>query len=224
VTLTCLIVDYGGVLTTPISSTMQSWADSEGLSAESIGEVVRAWVRRSHEGHVGDDPIRGLETGMLDPVAFEELLAADLRSTHGVAVRAEGLLSRMFAGFAHEELVNAAVVHARAAGIRTGLLSNSWGNTYDRGMWDLQFDEVVISGEVGLRKPDPAIYELTCERLGVSAPQCVFVDDLRPNVTAAVGLGMVGVHHTDPEQTVAELEVLFARPLRAGQETAATHG
>ena len=67
----------------------------------------------------------------------------------------------------------------------------------------------MISGEVGLRKPDPAIYALAAQRLGLSPEQIVFVDDLCPNVRAAAAAGMVGVQHVDLETTVSELEILF---------------
>jgi putative hydrolase of the HAD superfamily len=71
------------------------------------------------------------------------------------------------------------------------------------------FDAVVISGEVGMRKPEPAIYRRAAEELGVAADECVFVDDLGPNVKGAVGVGMVGVKFVDAEQAIGELEVLF---------------
>jgi epoxide hydrolase-like predicted phosphatase len=106
------------------------------------------------------------------------------------------------------------VRRAHASGLRTGLLSNSWGNDYPRDGWDELFDAVVISGEVGLRKPDPEIYALAAERLGVPAEETVFVDDLSTNVRAAAAAGMVGVHHTDPDRTISELEILFGRRLR----------
>jgi putative hydrolase of the HAD superfamily len=73
---------------------------------------------------------------------------------------------------------------------------------------------VVISGEVGLRKPQPEIYRLAADRLGHRTDECVFVDDLAPNVRGAAAAGMVGVHHRDVEATVAELEALFGLPLR----------
>ena len=109
---------------------------------------------------------------------------------------------------------------ARAAGIRTGLLSNSWGLDYERDGWDALFDAVVISGEVGLRKPDPAIYALAAERLDLPPEQIVFVDDLRPNVRAAAATGMVGVQHVDLETTVSELEILFDTSLRWARKMA----
>lgn len=102
---------------------------------------------------------------------------------------------------------------ARAAGLRTALLSNADGvwELPDRAEFDTEalFDTVVISGAVGLRKPDPRIFTLTAERLGISAGECVFVDDLAVNVRGAVAAGMIGVHHTSVEATLLELTALF---------------
>jgi epoxide hydrolase-like predicted phosphatase len=105
------------------------------------------------------------------------------------------------------------VRRAREQGIATALLSNSWGNDYPRDMWTDMFDVVVISGEVGMRKPEPRIYQLVCDRLGLQPQQCVFVDDMHYNVDAAVRLGWVGVHHRSYAETAAELEAIFGLPL-----------
>ncbi len=124
------------------------------------------------------------------------------------------MLSRMFAGFPPEASMVDIVRAARTAGVRTGLLSNSWGLDYPREGWDTLFDTVVISGEVGLRKPDPAIYRPAAERLGLPPDQVVFVDDLAPNVRAAAAVGMVGVHHTDVGTTAGELGAVLGVSLR----------
>ncbi len=71
------------------------------------------------------------------------------------------------------------------------------------------FDVMVISGEVGLRKPDPAIFELTTDRLGVAAGECVFVDDHPGHLQSAAQAGMTTVLHRDPARTIAELEGLL---------------
>jgi epoxide hydrolase-like predicted phosphatase len=104
---------------------------------------------------------------------------------------------------------------AKAAGLSTALLSNSWGLDYPREQWDELFDVVVISGEVGMRKPEARIYQLAAERLGVAPEACVFVDDLAPNIRGAQAVGMVGVHHVTPQQTIEELEALLGITLRA---------
>jgi HAD superfamily hydrolase (TIGR01509 family) len=94
-------------------------------------------------------------------------------------------------------------------------LSTSWGNTYPREGWDEMFHTIVISGEVGMRKPDREIFEHTLDLLGVDAGEAVFVDDLPANVHAAVELGLIGVHHTSYDATAAELEAIFGIPLRS---------
>jgi putative hydrolase of the HAD superfamily len=128
-------------------------------------------------------------------------------------VQTQGLLQRMFESFETAHAMNALVARAKRHGIRTALLSNSWGNRYPRDGWDEMFDVVVISGEVGMRKPERGIFELTVSRLGVAAGSCVFVDDLEVNVAAATEMGMTGVLHRGYEQTAARLEELFGLQL-----------
>jgi HAD superfamily hydrolase (TIGR01509 family) len=120
----------------------------------------------------------------------------------------------MFDQFEHAPAMSALVLRARRAGLRTGLLSNSWGNEYPREGWDEMFDAIVISGEVGMRKPEPEIFGHVLDLLGVSAADTVFVDDLAHNVEAAESLGLVGVHHTSYEGTATRLESLFGVHLR----------
>jgi epoxide hydrolase-like predicted phosphatase len=133
-------------------------------------------------------------------------------------VAADGLVERLFAGMTLDERMIAAVLGARRGGVRTGLLSNSWGSGgYPRDRFVELFDVLVISGEVGLRKPDPAIYALAAQRLGVPAGECVFVDDLDVNVRAAEAAGMHGIWHRSTDDTVAELaEVLGLQPAALG--------
>ena len=95
------------------------------------------------------------------------------------------------------------------------MISNSWGTRrYDRGLLAELFDGIVISGEVGMRKPTPEIYELGAQRIGVEPRACVFVDDLPFNLAPASELGMATVHHTSSEQTITELERLLGVELR----------
>lgn len=159
------------------------------------------------------NPIHALERGEMRTPDFEVRLAAALTRAGGREVHAEGLLDRMFAYFTHAPDMTALVRRARARGIRTALLSNSWGNTYPEHIFDGMFDEVVISGEVGMRKPEREIFELTVQRVRAEYGDCVFVDDLLPNVLAARELGMIGVHHQEYEHTAADLEAVFDQPL-----------
>jgi epoxide hydrolase-like predicted phosphatase len=153
--------------------------------------------------------VHALERGEIEIPHFEEQLAAHLVSTTGDPVQAAGLLGRMFAGFQRAEDMVGVVRRVRRSGFKTALLSNSWGLGYPREGWDELFDVTVISGEVGLRKPEPAIYELCARQLGVAPSACIFVDDLAPNVRGAVAVGMVGILHRTYDETVAELEALL---------------
>jgi epoxide hydrolase-like predicted phosphatase len=210
-----LIVDYGGVLTSSLDDTMAAWAENDDLVIEDFGNAMKEWLGTSYGTEATTNPIHALERGEIEIPHFEEQLASRLRTKSGKPVDPQGLLSRMFAGFQHEPAMFEVLRRTRAAGIKTALLSNSWGMDYPREGWDELFDATVISGEVRMRKPEPEIFLHTCGLIHLTPAQCVFVDDLRPNVRAAVELGMVGVHHVDAEQTVTELEALFGLTLRS---------
>jgi epoxide hydrolase-like predicted phosphatase len=197
-----LLIDYGGVLTTDLFESFRSFCDLEGLEPETIG-------RRFREDPECRKLLIGLETGSLPEDQFEPQFAAKL------GVKASQLIDRLFAGSGPEPEMLAAVQRARRSGIRTGLLSNSWGTRrYDRAQLRQLFDGVVLSGEVGVRKPAREIYELAVERIGVAPEACVYVDDLPFNLAPAAELGMATVHHTVPAQTIAELERLLGTSLR----------
>jgi putative hydrolase of the HAD superfamily len=210
-----LVVDYGGVLTEPLTDAMAQWCTAEGIVAEEFAAVMKDWLGTSYGEAALGNPVHALERGELSVEEFERELAQRLRSVDGGAVAAAGLLTRMFAGFeVSQPIMLDALRRARSAGLRTALLSNSWGLDYPRAGWGELFDTVVISGEVGMRKPEPEIYRLAATRLGVEAAECVFVDDLAPNIRGAVAVGMVGIHHRGAEQTVTELEGVFGLSLR----------
>jgi epoxide hydrolase-like predicted phosphatase len=209
-----LVVDYGGVLTSPLLNSMDSFVETDGIDPESFRTAMRDWLGTSYGTDATDSPVHALERGEIEVPEFEKQLASRLTTIDGRPVEAEGLLTRMFSGFGWEPAMTKAIRHAKAAGLATGLLSNSWGNEYPREGWDELFDVVVISGEVGMRKPEARIFHLVAERLGLAPSECVFVDDLEPNIRGAAEVGMVGVHHVTPQQTLDELEALLAIPLR----------
>jgi len=201
-----LIVDWGGVLTMPIHIAIGSWLRATGVDQNHYGSVVRRWV----DPLPGESsPVHRLERGELAVEAFEDQLSAAL-AREGSTVEAQGLVSRMFADLAiYEDSMTSLVTRAHAAGIRTGLLSNSWGNEYDRSDWHEMFDAVVISGEVGMRKPEPEIFELALDRIGLPAGECVFIDDMAHNVVAAERAGLAGIVHRTFDETAGELEAQF---------------
>ncbi|HEY6794412.1 MAG TPA: HAD family phosphatase [Kineosporiaceae bacterium] len=179
------------------------------------GEGPVAEVEEADDaGPAGASPVHRLERGELSVAEFETTLAEEL-ARRGSPVRAEGLLGRMLGGLAQlEDDMVGLVRRARAAGVRTALLSNSWGDDYPEQLWDGMFDTLVISGRVGMRKPEPEIFRYTCAQLGLPPSACVMVDDLPHNVAGAVAVGMVGVLHTRYETTAEELEILFGASLR----------
>jgi putative hydrolase of the HAD superfamily len=206
-------MDWGGVLTERLDLAVRAWAEQEQIDFEHYKQAMLRWFSPEEQLEAEVNPIHALERGEMTVPHFEERLAAEIRRLDGTPVPTEGLLARMFSTFDTAHAMNALVVRAKRHGIRTALLSNSWGNTYPRDGWDDMFDVVVISGEVGMRKPEAGIFELTCARLGLPAGACVFVDDLEPNVTAAAERGMTVVLHRGYDDTATRLEALFGVPL-----------
>lgn len=196
-----VVFDFGGVLTLPVRVSTAGWLADDGIEVDSYRAAMRDWLgRRAEDG----SPVHRLETGELSGEQFERELAARLVTVDGRPVVAEGLLGRLFAGMRSDEVMMALVAEIRALGMRVGLLSNSWANHYPPGLADA-FDQVVISGEVGLRKPDPRIYRLMSDKMGVPAERSAFVDDSVVNVAAAEALGWHAVRHVDAASTRAAL-------------------
>jgi epoxide hydrolase-like predicted phosphatase len=208
-----LVVDWGGVLTGDMRASVRRWAQADGIDLDAYVGIMRDWFGEPVGMEARLNPIHALERGEMTVPDFERLLAAELDRRTGREHPAEGLLGRMFSAFEHAEDMNGLVRRAHDAGLRTALLSNSWGNDYPRDGWDEMFDVVVISGEVGMRKPEARIFEHTLELLGLPAHECVFVDDMAHNVAAAAAVGLVGVHHTDYATTLQELEAVLGVPL-----------
>jgi putative hydrolase of the HAD superfamily len=217
--LRALVVDYGGVLTSPLQDAMHTWCEDDEVDVTLFRRVMREWLGSSYGEEAVTNPVHALERGEMAIPDFERELAKRLHTHDGRPVQPEGLVARMFAGFRHEQQVPSmldAVRTARRRGLKTALLSNSWGLDYPRDQWAGAFDAVVISGEVGMRKPEPGIYLHTARLLGLPPQECVFVDDLAPNVRGATAVGMVGVRHVSAGESIRELETLFGISLRDG--------
>jgi epoxide hydrolase-like predicted phosphatase len=208
-----LVVDWGGVLTGDLGAVVRQWALDDGIDLDVYYGIMRDWFGEPVGAEARLNPIHALERGEMTVPDFETRLADALTERTGHEHVADGLLVRMFERFEHAPDMAALVRRARVSGLRTGLLSNSWGNDYPRDGWDEMFDVVVISGEVGMRKPEPQIFEHTLDLIGLDPHEVVFVDDLRHNIEAAVEVGMVGVLHTSYAETLTELEALFGRDL-----------
>lgn len=197
-----LLLDYGGVLTGPVAGSFVAFERDHGIEPGGTFALLVEASRTTGGGMIG-----ALERGEMTVDAFDRTLA-ELLAGAGYDPSPDGsLLERLFAGMVPTGGMWEVASRVRDAGGRTGLLSNSWGTaTYPRDRLATHFDVTVISGEVGLRKPDPAIYLLACERLGLAPEACAFVDDLERNVEVARELGMHAVvHHGDAAATADAL-------------------
>jgi len=202
-----LLVDWGGVLTTNLFHSFQDFCVRGGIEPQKLRESFGANPEFR-------ELLIALEKGELGEEVFEARLAPLL------GVEPTGLIDGLFAGVHADEAMLEAVRLARAAGVRTGLISNSWGvHRYPHELFDELFDGIVISANEGMRKPSQRMYELGAERAGVEPHACVYVDDLAFNLTPAESLGMATIHHTSADATIPELERLLGIPLSGSLPT-----
>ncbi|MGH2711729.1 MAG: HAD family hydrolase [Actinomycetota bacterium] len=206
-----LIVDFGGVLTTSLRDAFVSFCEREGIDYER----VRAAMKAAYGDADAESLVARFETGRLETHHFERELATVLSRDLESPLRHESLVTRMLRDLKLDRQMIAAVRTARQTGIRTALLSNSWGvEYYPHDLLEELFDEIVISGRVGLRKPEAEIFHMAIECVGLPAEECLFIDDLRANIQAAEAAGMRGVLHEEASATIEELERLLGITLR----------
>jgi putative hydrolase of the HAD superfamily len=201
-----LITDFGGVLTSPLQEGFLAYQQESGVSLEDFG---RAMARASEE--LGESPLFVLERGEISERDFFARIEPHLDDGFDVARFRTVQFERMRANRSMIEFVR----EVRGRGRRTALLTNNvreWAPLWRAKLPEIDelFEVVVDSAFVGMRKPDPAIYELTVERLGVAAEECVFVDDLEPNCETARRLGMSVVRFEHAEQAIPEIRSAFA--------------
>jgi len=192
-----LLVDFGGVLTSSVWPAFAGACAARGLAPQAIKRLFR-----SNPALLA--ALREVETGAADEAAFAAALAARL------GVDPDGLLDDVLGRLEPDREMLALVRAARAAGHPTGLVSNSLGiERYDRALLAELFDAVVLSGEVGLHKPQEAIFRLAATRVDRPAQACVFVDDLEENCRGAVAAGMRAVRHRSTAETVPAVRALL---------------
>ncbi|MFI0928658.1 HAD family hydrolase [Streptomyces sp. NPDC021012] len=195
-----MIFDFGGVLTTPMDDTALCFAREIGLPDDAYRQAVAV-------DPVGRQLYARLERGDISQEEWNTGIAAllDIDGTN--------LMGRALATLRPEQAVVTAAAQIRAAGVRTAILSNSMGMTPHNpyAAWNLEatHDVVVFSEQHRMRKPDPEIYELTLELLGLPGSACIFVDDNPDNLVPARKLGMATIHATDPALTVTRLRQLI---------------
>jgi epoxide hydrolase-like predicted phosphatase len=197
------ICDFGGVLTTPLQEGFLAYQEESGVSLEELGMAMG----RAAEEH-GDHPLFALERGEITEVEFRDRIQRHLDDGFDLTRLRALYFERLDPNRAMIEFVR----ELRGRGVRAALLTNNvreWEPLWRAKLPEIDelFELVVDSAFVGLRKPDPAIFRLTLERLGGVAPErCVFLDDLDVNCGAARELGMAAVRFESAEQAIPEVE------------------
>ncbi len=204
-----VICDFGGVLTTPLFG---GFAQAlEDVPIEALGMAMhRATQER------GENPLYELERGQIAEAEFFAIVGGALEREVGRAVPMREFAERYFNHLqTNDELLD----HLRALqaerGVRLAMLTNNvreWEARW-RAMIpgiDELFDPIVDSAFVGMRKPEPGIYELTLERLGLPGEACVFIDDLDVNCEAARAFGITAIQFADTAQAIRDLDAALA--------------
>lgn len=203
-------------MTNPIVETVNAWLAADGIDRSSYYTIMREWVQQAYTAGEDGNPIHRLERGECTLEEFELALAGNLVRSDGGPVASPGLIGRMFAGTKLDSAMLELFRKLHSDGVPTGLLSNSWGPHYPRELFPGMFDAVVISCEVGMRKPEPRIFLHAAQLLRLEPAECVFVDDIQANVTAAQEAGFTGVLHIKAESTAARLGELLGIELPNG--------
>jgi epoxide hydrolase-like predicted phosphatase len=207
VPIRAVISDFGGVLTTPLLHSFVAFQDETGISGETLGRAMQRIAERD-----GAHPLFELEKGNLTEPAFLAQVSEALEPELGHRPEMHRFKEIYFEALKPNDPMIELMRELRARGYRMALLTNNvreW-EPYWRSMLPVDdiFEVVVDSGFVGMRKPEPEIYELTLEHLGdgIVASDCLFVDDVEVNIQAARELGMTAVHFRESEQAIGEIE------------------
>jgi putative hydrolase of the HAD superfamily len=200
-----IISDFGGVLTSPLLDSFAAFQDSSGISLEHLGMAMAAIAARN-----GANPLFELETGRMSEARFLQTLSDELTGRVGRPVELHGFGERYFDNLHPNEPMIEYMRELRGRGYRMAICTNNvreWEPLWRAKLpVDEIFDVVVDSGFVGTRKPEPRIYEITLERLGVAAPAALLIDDIEVNCAAARELGLGAVWFRSNEQALADVE------------------
>ncbi len=199
-----VVSDFGGVLTTPLAGSFHAFAEQSGITLEALGAALGTLAARD-----GVHPLHELECGRVTEASFLQAMAATLSESLGREVAMESFAEHYFAGLEPNTPMIELMATLRDEGYRMALLTNNvreWEARW-RAMAPVEeiFELVIDSAFVGMRKPDPEIYALTVQRLGVPAAECLFVDDFEHNCSAAREAGMTAVVYRDPQQALTEI-------------------
>ncbi len=204
-----IISDFGGVLTTPLHGAFEAFQDTSGVPLAELGKAMAAIGARR-----GVNPLFELETGRLSEADFLRQIGVQLTEQLGRTIDMNGFGERYFAHLEPNEAMIGYMRELRGRGYKLAICTNNvreWERRW-RAMLpvDELFDVVVDSAFVGARKPEPRIYELTLEALGVDAGAALLIDDIEVNCTGARDLGIRAVHFQSSEQAIADTEAALA--------------
>jgi epoxide hydrolase-like predicted phosphatase len=204
-----VISDFGGVLTSPLASAFSAFESDSGVPLADLGTAMAALAAAR-----GNNPLFELETGRLTEAEFLTDLAAQLSEQLQREVDLDGFGERYFAALEPNQPLIDYLHDVRDRGYRLAICTNNVREWSER--WQAMvpvaelFDVVVDSAFVGSRKPEPEIYRITLERLGVSAGSALLIDDIELNCEGARAVGIEAVWFQSTEQAIAEIEVALA--------------
>ena len=205
-----VVSDFGGVLTSPLHNSFLAFQDSSGIPLEALGKAMAAVAARE-----GANPLFELETGRLTEAAFLEALANQLTIDLERPVKLHGFGEWYLGHLDPNQRMIGYMRELHERGYKMAICTNNvreWEQLWRAKLpIDEIFDVVVDSASVGFRKPEPQIYEITLDRLGVEAPAAMFVDDVELNCTAARELGMTAVWFQDNAQAIGKIEAALDR-------------
>jgi putative hydrolase of the HAD superfamily len=192
------------VLTTPLAGSFEGFATRAGLAGDELRTALAAVLARD-----GAHPFFELECGRMTEARFLASLEQMLGEQLGREISCADFSEMLWAGLEPNQPMIELMAALRAEGYRMALLTNNvreWESRW-RAMAPIDdiFEIVVDGAFVGMRKPDPEIYDLTVRRLGVPAQACLFVDDLEPNCAAARDAGMQAIVYRDAEQATIDI-------------------
>jgi putative hydrolase of the HAD superfamily len=204
-----VICDFGGVLTRPLIEAFAAVNEAAGIPLEALGNAMMRVARED-----GTHPLYELEKGHMTEADFMGRRAAALSVELGRDIELHGFGERYFEELHPNREMIDLMRRLRERGLRMAICTNNvreWEPLWRAKLpVDEIFDVVVDSGFVGMRKPEPEIYELTLERLGMEAQACLFVDDVDVNCEAARALGMRAVQFRSNAQAIPEIEAALA--------------
>jgi putative hydrolase of the HAD superfamily len=206
-----VVCDFGGVLTTPLYESFMHYQEVSGVDFQELVQAMRSVFERT-----GEHPLFELEKGAISEAQFLETLAREMDRPDGAA-HLTSLAETFFGHLSANKPMVDLMASLRERGLRMAILTNNvreWEARWQGLVPELHdiFEFIVDSAFVGMRKPDPEIYELVLSRFGngVSFEDCVFIDDTDVNCAAAADLGMAAVHFQTNEQAIPEIEALLS--------------